>query len=91
MHAIPQPYTCTAHLSPAYIAVPPLQVAFYPESSVSITLAADEPAAWSGDLLMVGIFQDDLDTSGTAASCLFCPPPLALVLTPCLEAPTQPE
>ena len=41
-----------------------VQVALYPESTVSVTAAGDAPASWSGDLLVVGIFEDDLDTSG---------------------------
>ena len=43
-----------------------MQLALYPESIPQISASSGDAAAWKGDLLAVGIFEDSLsDKSGT--------------------------
>ena len=42
------------------------EVPLFPDSLPSVTAGSSEPAAWTGDILAIGIFEDDLDTSGNA-------------------------
>ena len=59
-----------------------MQAAFFPVSSVSVSAAGEEPADWIGDLLMVGMFEDDLDTSGVASQAFSLAPIVLPLLRP---------
>lgn len=43
-----------------------LQVPLYPESNVQVKLDSTEASEWQGDLLAVGLYEDDISSEGMA-------------------------
>ena len=41
-----------------------LQVALYPEKQIQASTKAQDPLAWKGDLLAIGIYSDSLHVKG---------------------------
>jgi hypothetical protein len=52
----------------AAAAVVLLQVSLEPEGLPTVTLVADSPSSWKGDLLAVAVTSDDLHTSGVLSN-----------------------
>lgn len=46
---------------------PFLQVALYPERQIQASAKIQEPLAWTGDLLAVGVYSDSLNVQGHLA------------------------
>ena len=54
-----------------------LQVPLYPESSVQVKLDSTDASEWQGDLLALGLYEDDISSEGMALSLWLESPPLA--------------
>jgi hypothetical protein len=62
-----------AAVAAAAVAAGVSQVSLEPEGLPSITVVADSPSSWKGDLLAVAVTSDDLHTSGVlCVVCGFC-------------------
>ena len=48
-----------------------LQVPLYPESSVQVKLDSTEASEWQGDLLAIGLYEDDISTEGMSLPLCF--------------------
>ena len=45
------------------------QVPFYPDSSVQVQLDSTAASEWQGDLLAIGLYEEDLSGEGKSCAC----------------------
>lgn len=46
-----------------------VQVPFYPDSSVQVQLDSTAAGEWQGDLLAIGLYEEDLNDEGMSCAC----------------------
>ena len=46
-----------------------VQVPFYPDSSVQVQLDSTAASEWQGDLLAIGLYEEDLSSEGKSCAC----------------------